>query len=278
MIYNMLEYLKSSGSDQRLLSILKVRLLRFKADLVKQLRHCYWDLDILYTKWKLTIFSISACIQNIEHTLSFRKVNFNQLFSLLFFGQGFLAIVYWILNFFRDVKTVPLEGTMSQIFYLGLKPIFHCNAKYLALGVGVGQCPRRQNFALEIPTCWYLLRWVTQFFCVLADAKPESCLLANAKLKRKPVEYRLRWVPMQNSGVGHVHLIFLVLISFALGSQREPAFQWNMGLSFYFIWKNGKVLMYFLNFFFLDFIKQKLGHLKKIWDTVPSIQTLTPCL
>ena len=37
-----------------------------------------------------------------------------------------------------------------------LKPIFHQNAKYLAWGAGVGQCPRRQNFALGIPTCWYL--------------------------------------------------------------------------------------------------------------------------
>ena len=36
------------------------------------------------------------------------------------------------------------------------KPIFHQNAKYLASGAGVGQCPRRQTFALEIPTCWYL--------------------------------------------------------------------------------------------------------------------------
>ena len=28
--------------------------------------------------------------------------------------------------------------------------------------------------------------------------------------------------------VGHVHFFFLVLISFALGSQRKPSFQWNM--------------------------------------------------
>ena len=34
---------------------------------------------------------------------------------------------------------------------------------------------------------------------------------------------------MQNSGVGHVHFMFFVLISFALGSRREPSFQWNMG-------------------------------------------------
>ena len=32
--------------------------------------------------------------------------------------------------------------------------------------------------------------------------------------------------------VGHVHFIFFVLISFALGSRRKPSFQWNMGLTF----------------------------------------------
>ena len=29
--------------------------------------------------------------------------------------------------------------------------------------------------------------------------------------------------------VGHVHFIFFVLISFALGSRRKRSFQWNMG-------------------------------------------------
>ena len=31
--------------------------------------------------------------------------------------------------------------------------------------------------------------------------------------------------------VGHVHFIFFVLISFALGSQSKHSFQWNMGFS-----------------------------------------------
>ena len=46
----------------------------------------------------------------------------------------------------------------------------------------------------RIPTCWYILRQVT----------PISC-------------------------VGHVHFIFFVYISFALGGQRKPHFQWNIG-------------------------------------------------
>ena len=68
---------------------------------------------------------------------------------------------------------------------------------------------------------------MTHIFRVSPDAKPKSCILADAKPKRKPVEYRLHWVP----GVGslHVHFIFFVLISFALGSRRKRSFQWNMG-------------------------------------------------
>ena len=59
-----------------------------------------------------------------------------------------------------------------------LKPIFHCDAKYLASGVGVGQCPRRQNFALDIPTCWYIL--------ALPNAKIWSPLTPNLKFALPP--------------------------------------------------------------------------------------------
>ena len=37
-----------------------------------------------------------------------------------------------------------------------LKPIFHCDAKPLALGPDVGLDPQHHIFALPIPTCWYL--------------------------------------------------------------------------------------------------------------------------
>ena len=36
--------------------------------------------------------------------------------------------------------------------------------------------------------------------------------------------------PTQNSCVGHVDFMLFVSMSFALGSQREPSIQWNMGL------------------------------------------------
>ena len=46
----------------------------------------------------------------------------------------------------------------------------------------------------NIPTCWYLWRWMTPIF-----------------------------------RVGHVHFFCFVYISFASGGQREPHFQWNIG-------------------------------------------------
>ena len=35
-------------------------------------------------------------------------------------------------------------------------PIFHCDAKPLALGPRVGLDPQCDDFALSVPTCWYL--------------------------------------------------------------------------------------------------------------------------
>ena len=40
----------------------------------------------------------------------------------------------------------------------------------------------------------------------------------DAKSQRQPVEYSLHWVLGIGSCVGHVHFIFFVSISFALGS------------------------------------------------------------
>ena len=86
------------------------------------------------------------------------------------------------------------------------------------LALGSGPDARILRYPTQnIPTCWYLWRWVTHIFRVLPDAKPKSCVLPDAKYKRKPVEYGLRWVPTQNSGVGHVRFTFFVLITFALG-------------------------------------------------------------
>ena len=89
---------------------------------------------------------------------------------------------------------------------------------------------KRSEFCIGDTNMLVFWSHANPLICVLPDAQPKICVLPDAKPKHKPVEYRLHWVPTQNSGVYHVHFMFFVLISFALGSQREPSFQWNMGL------------------------------------------------
>ena len=48
-----------------------------------------------------------------------------------------------------------------------------------------------------------------------------------------------------------------------------------LGSSFYFMTKKRETFGVFLKHFFLNFIKQKLGPIQKILDTVPSIGILT---
>ena len=89
------------------------------------------------------------------------------------------------------VILLGLKGLMfrsserRQPWSVHLKPIFHQNAKYLASGVGVGQCPRRQNFVLEIPTCWYILALPNAKICVFPDANPQrhiGCVGSQCKI------------------------------------------------------------------------------------------------
>ena len=94
--------------------------------------------------------------------------------------------------------------------HIRFKPIFHQNAKYLASGAGVGQCPRRQNFALGIPTCWYLKCKICITRRQIPNTKPRICVSPDAKPGRQSVEYRMCWVPTQNAGVGHVYFMFFV--------------------------------------------------------------------
>ena len=127
-----------------------------------------------------------------------------------------------------------------SLFY-GVKPIFHWNAKYLASGVGVGQCPRRQNFALEIPACWYILALPNAKICITSDAKPKICVIPDANPQRQ--EYWLRWAfwrwGWRLACTFHVFLLALgMYISFAFCSQPKPSFQWNMGLSLILIDRN----------------------------------------
>ena len=139
-----------------------------------------------------------------------------------------------------------------------LKPIFHCDANFLVSGVGVGHCPRCQNFGLEIPTCWYVLALPNAKICITPDAKPRICGFPDAKPQHQSVEYRWRWVIwcwpcifhvyfmyiscifhvyfMYISCIFHVYFIYIsccLCIIFRVGyakiSRRKGSFQWNMG-------------------------------------------------
>ena len=95
-----------------------------------------------------------------------------------------------------------------------LKPIFHCEAKPFTLGPGVSLDPQHHNFALGIPTCWYLK--------ALKCGLPPKQNIKFALPSTRAIVYRLCWDPQ------HVHYMLFVLISFALVTQRKPSLQWNI--------------------------------------------------
>ena len=71
----------------------------------------------------------------------------------------------------------------------------------------VGQYPQCESFEFKIPTCWYLKTF--------KFALPPTRML---KFALPPT---------------HVYFMLFVSISFALGTQRKPVFEWNMGLIIY---------------------------------------------
>ena len=85
-------------------------------------------------------------------------------------------------------------------FLINLTAIFHCDAKPFALGPGVGLDPQCHNFALGVPTCWYLQ--------TLKFALP----------------------PMQNPSTSQWNIGYVGSPTQNLFTQREPSLQWNVGL------------------------------------------------
>ena len=88
-----------------------------------------------------------------------------------------------------------------------LKPIFHCDVTQFALGPGVGLNPQRHNFALRIPTCWYL---------------------KTLKFASPPVRnIKFAFPPMQTLNANEWNIGYVGSILFVFG----PVFQWNMGFT-----------------------------------------------
>ena len=80
-----------------------------------------------------------------------------------------------------------------------------------------------RTFALVILICWYL-NMLKFALPPMLNIKFALSLMQNPNASQ--------W----NIGcVWHVHFMLFVSISFALGTQRERNFQWNMGFTVFFI-------------------------------------------
>ena len=110
-----------------------------------------------------------------------------------------------------------------------VKAIFHCDAKPFAMGPRIGLYPQRHNFALGIPTCWYL-----KMLTFVLPPKRNIKFALPPMQNPKPSQWNIGCVgsTTQNFRIGHLHFMLFVLVSFALVTQRKPSLQWNMGFSF----------------------------------------------
>ena len=117
--------------------------------------------------------------------------------------------------------SVPLQVTHEKAKKETYKPIFHCEAKYLASWVGVGNATDAR-----------MLRWRYQHVGIFWRYLTPNLKFA---LSPTPTPDASQWniggggPSGVGAGVGHVHFIFFVFISFAFGGQRKPSIQWNMG-------------------------------------------------
>ena len=72
--------------------------------------------------------------------------------------------------------------------------------------------------------------------CITPNTKLKICVSPNANPQREPVEDSSCWVTKGRVRVGHVDLMSFTSYSLALGTQREPSFQWSIGFKPVFHW------------------------------------------
>ena len=84
-----------------------------------------------------------------------------------------------------------LQNENSLVVYR-LNTYIPLQREILVLGPRVGLDPHRENFAFGIPTCWYLKPSHTQR---KSPNTRRKLLRTQRESQRKPVEYRLHWVP-----------------------------------------------------------------------------------
>ena len=123
--------------------------------------------------------------------------------------------------------------TLILSTFVTVKPIFHCNAKPFALDRRVGLDPQRELFTLEILICSYL-KANTKYHRPNANPQgPNANPHPHPWTQREQMEYSLHWVPLHWGSRWPCTFHVSCVNFFALGSQREPSFQWNMGFTCY---------------------------------------------
>ena len=107
-----------------------------------------------------------------------------------------LLFTFHYLKIILDVQTVFVSKSVNIIAEVGKLSLYSTAAQNTwHQGVGVGQCPRCKNFALEIPPCLYILALPDAKICVTPDAKPKICVTSDFNPRCQSVEYRWRLVP-----------------------------------------------------------------------------------
>ena len=108
------------------------------------------------------------------------------------------------------------------------KPIFHCDAKFWRRGLALGNSPDAR-----------LLHWGYQHVGIFwrYPRRQSPTPILKFALAPTPTPDASQWniggvgPSGIGAGIGHVHFMLFMSISFASGTQRKLVFQWNMGLN-----------------------------------------------
>ena len=133
-----------------------------------------------------------------------------------------------ILTSFFLQEFTNLKLTSSVLIYMFTKAYIPLQRKTTGFGASHWVRPPKRQFCV---TYTNMLVSKNTKICVTPKANPKFCVIPNTKPQRKPMEYRLRWVP--NTELSHWPCRFHVVYPFffTLGTQLEGCSQWNMGLT-----------------------------------------------
>ena len=123
-----------------------------------------------------------------------------------------LAFALGVTRVLAFLDTNMLVSPTQNCSIRGLKPIFHCDAK------------RYQHVGIF----W---RYLTLKFALAPTQNLKFALAPTPTPDASQWNIGAVGPSGVGAGVGHVHFMLFMSISFALGAQRKLVFQWNMGLS-----------------------------------------------